>query len=82
MLTGNEKAMGIIETIKLITREEALEEGLEKGLERGREEGRKKEQYEFVKNLLLDTDFDITKIASLANVADSFVLQVKKDLDF
>ncbi|WP_233819667.1 hypothetical protein [Dyadobacter sp. CY312] len=49
--------MGIIETIKMIT----LEEGIEKGIEQGRNE----EKITFVKNLLSNTDFDISKIARL-----------------
>ncbi|MCE7040584.1 hypothetical protein [Dyadobacter sp. CY312] len=64
--------MGIIETIKLITREEALEEGIEKG----REEGK----IVFVKNLLKNTDFDIVKIANLADVSEDFVLKIQGEI--
>jgi len=60
--------MGIIETIKLITREEALEEGIEKG------------KTVFVKNLLKNTDFDIAKIASLADVSVEFVLKIQGEM--
>ena len=35
LLTGKENAMGIIETIKKITREEGREEGIEKGRKEG-----------------------------------------------
>lgn len=72
VLTGNENAMGIIETIKMLTREEALEEGLEKGEER--------KGYEVVSNLLLSQKFSVSEIANFANVAEEFVLSVKKDL--
>jgi hypothetical protein len=72
ILTGNETAMGIIETIKMIT----LEEGIEKGIEKGRH----KEQITFVTNLLLNTNFDITKIASLSGVSEDFVKNVKQSL--
>jgi predicted transposase/invertase (TIGR01784 family) len=68
--------MGIIETIKMIT----LEEGIEKGIEQGIEKGRHKEQITFVTNLLLNTNFDITKIASLSGVSEDFVKNVKQSL--
>lgn len=71
-LTGNEIAMGIIETIKMIAREEALEEGIEKGEER--------KNQEFVKNLLLNTDFDISKIATLTGVSEEFVKSVQSQI--
>jgi len=71
-LTGNEIAMGIIETIKMITREEALEEGIEKGEDR--------KNHEFVKNLLFNTDFNISKIAVLAGVSEDFVKNVQSNL--
>jgi len=34
----------------------------------------------FVKNLLLNTDFTMAKIASLTNVTEAFVKKVKKTL--
>lgn len=71
-LTGKEDTMGIIETIKKIEREEGIELGIEQGAE--------KKSYEFVGNLLLNTDFDTAKIASLANVPEAFVRKVKKEL--
>lgn len=72
ILTGNEKVMGIIEAIKVIT----LEEGIEKGIKTGAQN----KTYEFVENLLLNTDFDIPKIAALANTTQSFVKKVKTDI--
>jgi predicted transposase/invertase (TIGR01784 family) len=60
LLTHNKNAMGIIETIKMLTREEGLNEGLREGAE--------KKSYEIVRNLLLNTDFEISKIASLSGV--------------
>jgi hypothetical protein len=72
LLTGNEITMGIIETIKMITREEALEEGIEKG--------ENKKNLEFVKNLLLNTDFSISKIAALAGVSEDFAKEVQSNL--
>jgi hypothetical protein len=51
--------------------------GEKKGIEKGAEE----KSYEVVKNLLLKTDFSIAKIASLANVTESFVRKVKKTIN-
>jgi len=72
LLTGKEKVMGIIETIKMLT----LEEGIEQGIEQGEQ----KKTHEIVKNLLLNTNFDIAKIAALTNTSESFVEEVQKDL--
>ena len=57
--------MGIIETIKKIAKEESAEQ----------------KTYEFVKNLILNTDFDNAKIASLAGVPETFVEKVKKEVN-
>ncbi len=73
-LTEDHSAMGIIETIKLIAREEALEEGMEKGVEKGME----KSKVIFVRNLLSNTDFGTAKIAYLADVSEDFVLKIQK----
>jgi len=79
-LTGNETAMGIIETIKMITLEEGIEKGIEQGIDQGIEKGRREEKITFVKNLLSNTDFDISKIASLCGVSEVFVKNVKQSL--
>ncbi|MEO6685463.1 MAG: hypothetical protein ABIN24_05840 [Dyadobacter sp.] len=81
ILTKNKHAMGIIETIKMITREEGREEGIEEGREKGREEGREEIKTEMVKSLLLDPSFDNQKIASLCKVDVSLVKQLRQDLD-
>ncbi len=47
---------------------------------RGELKGMKKEKEIFVKNLLLNTDFTIAKIAGLANATESFVKKIKKTL--
>jgi predicted transposase/invertase (TIGR01784 family) len=57
------------------------EKGMKQGIEKGIEKGEEKKSYEFVKNLLLQTDFSITKIASLCNVTEDFVENVKKTLE-
>jgi predicted transposase/invertase (TIGR01784 family) len=49
-----------------------MEKGIEKGIEKGKEA--------IVKNLLLNTDFTIAKIASLSDVTEAFVKKVKKTL--
>ncbi len=80
MLTGNETAMGIIEAIKMITMEEGIEKGMEKGIVQGIERGERSKTYEIVKNMLLNTDFDNSKIAALANCSESLVEEIKEDL--
>lgn len=72
ILTGKRNAMGIIETIKMLEREEGIEVGREKGFE--------EKTYDFVKKLLLETDFKVAKIASLADTTPAFVNKVKKGL--
>ena len=71
-LTKNPSAMGIIETIKMITREEGVEEGIEKG--------REQEKINFVNNLLLNTDFDISKIAALSGTSIEYVKKMHNSL--
>ncbi|SDD93370.1 PD-(D/E)XK nuclease family transposase [Niabella drilacis] len=46
----------------------------EEGVQKGREE----KNFEFVVNLLTNTDFDIPKIAALAQVSIAYVKRVKK----
>ena len=85
MLTGIKNVMGIIETVKMITFEEGIEQGIqkgieqgiEKGIEQGIEKGREEEKALFVENLLLNTDFDLAKIAALAGVTEGFVQTLK-----
>ena len=48
--------------------------------EQDRDETVEEKNYEFVKNLLLQTDFNTAKIASLVNVDEAFVHKVKKGL--
>ena len=47
---------------------------------KGMEKGRQEEKEMLVKNLLLNTDFTVSKIAGLTNVAESFVKKVRKAL--
>lgn len=60
-LTENHTAMGIIETINMLT----LAEGMEKGIE--------KSKRVFVANLLSGTDLSVSRIASLVEVSEEFV---------
>ena len=75
-LTGNEKAMGIIETIKMLTREEGIEIGLGQGLERGEE----KKSAEVVTRMLETGKFSFLEIANLTNVSEDFVRKVQNKL--
>ncbi|MBE9460836.1 hypothetical protein ACFP1I_20140 [Dyadobacter subterraneus] len=68
-LTGKETAMGIIETIKMLAKEE--------GIEKGREE----EKVIIIKHLLKISDFDVDKISFLTGVAKEFIEEVKIDLN-
>ena len=51
------------------------------GIEKGIEIGTTKQKFNFVQNLLLNTDFSTDKIASLANVTLAFVEEVQASLD-
>jgi hypothetical protein len=51
-----------------------------KGIEKGMEKGIEKGKAVFVKNLLLNTDFSIAKIAVLSEVTEAFVRKIKKTL--
>lgn len=72
LLTGKETAMGIIETIKMLAKEE--------GYEKGREEGLEKEKV-IIRNLLMNSDFGVSKISNLTGVSVDFVQKVKSELN-
>jgi predicted transposase/invertase (TIGR01784 family) len=57
-----------------------LKNSLDTAREEGREEGEERKSFEIVKNLLLETDFPVAKIASVAGVTEDFVLKVKETL--
>ncbi len=63
-LTKGKVTMGIMETIDMLVREETRHE----------------EKTEFVTNLILNTDFDDAKIASLAVVGFDFVRKIRASL--
>ena len=73
LLTGDKYAMGIIETIKMLEREQ--------GERKGMEEGQKQKNLIIVTNLLLNTDFNSAKIAALADVPEEYVQHVRKQLE-
>lgn len=52
----------------------------EEGIRIGEQKGRKEKNFEFVVNLLTHTDFEVTKIAALAQVTVTYVKQVKKKI--
>lgn len=51
-----------------------------KGFKKGYEEGFKEFSYLVIKNLLLQTDLSITKIASLTAETEKVVIKIKKSL--
>lgn len=61
---------------------EAMKKGMEKGMEKGRMEGEKNKELSFVQTLIRDTDFDDRKIASLAAVEESFVKNIRREINF
>lgn len=72
IINKNKKTMGIEEML--------IERFKKEGREEGREEALQEAKLSFVKNLLLNTNFTVTKIATLANVTEDFVRKVKKSL--
>jgi hypothetical protein len=58
---------------------------LDNAIKKGREEGMTQKEFEknvaFTRNLLLSTDFGLSKIAGLVGVTEDFVLLVKNGLD-
>ncbi len=68
--------MGIIETIKMLTREEGIEIGLGQGLEKGEE----KKSTEVVTRMLETGKFSFLEIANLTNVSEDFVRKVQNKL--
>lgn len=67
-LSGGTIDMGVIEVVKKQERQLGLQQGVQQ------------KSYEFVENLIKDTDFDDVKIASLAVVSVSFVKKVRASL--
>ena len=68
-------AFGLIERIN----EDLYNQGIEKGIEKGEAQKEYEKNYAFAKSLLLNTDFDVSKIAQLVGVTTEFVAKVKKD---
>ena len=63
--------MGIIETIKMLAKEEGVEEGIEKG--------ELKKSHEVVLKLLQAGKFTVSEIANFASVSEAFVQDVEKE---
>ncbi|MBL7813843.1 MAG: Rpn family recombination-promoting nuclease/putative transposase [Saprospiraceae bacterium] len=61
--------------------EKGLETGIQKGIEKGRSETDYQNKFNFVLNLLKNTDFSNEKIAFLAGVDSQFVEKVVADLN-
>ena len=76
------EAMSITYNIeKDIRYQQGIERGIERGIEKGFEKGSEQEKTGFVQRLLLETEFTMDKIASLAKVSVAFVKKVKKELE-
>lgn len=58
-------------------REEGRKEGIKEGIKLGLKEAAERKGHEFVKNLLLNTDFEIARVAALAGVTEEFVTKVQ-----
>ena len=56
------------------------EKGKEEGIEEGIEKGIDLERKTVVANLLLENTFSVEKIANIANVSESFVIEIQKEL--
>jgi len=52
----------------------------EEGIRIGEKKGQKERSFAFVMNLLTNTDFEVSKIAALAQVTVTYVKQVKKKI--
>ena len=61
-------------------RREGIKEGVRAGIKEGIREGINEAKADVVRNLLLNTDFSIEKIAKLALVSLDFVQQVRAAL--
>jgi predicted transposase/invertase (TIGR01784 family) len=73
----------IMESVSTFFKEEndfLYRRGEKKGIERGIEKGEERKSFILVKNLLLESDFTVAKIASMAAVTEAFVRKVKKTL--
>jgi len=55
--------------------------GLDRGIEKGIEKGIELSKISFIKNLLLNTDHTITKIAMLAEVSEELVIKIHSEIN-
>ena len=79
--TFKKEIITTMESLMSLLMENTVEDFLYKvGHKKGEEAAMKKGRSEFVKSLLLNTRFGVRKIASLANVSEDFVRDVKKSL--
>ena len=75
---GRSTTVGTREYLLDKAKREGLEKGLAQGLEKGLEKGVESKSYEFVNNLLKQTDFDDSRISILAGVSIDFVRKVRE----
>lgn len=69
----------LIERFKKEGREEGIKEERKEGIKE-RRKAVQKTKLSIIKNLLLNTDFTVAKIAALTDVTEDFVRKVKKSL--
>lgn len=74
---------GLIEGIEKgmeIGIEKGIVKGIEKGIEKGMKIGMKIGKADVIKNLLLNTDFNVSKIAMLTSVTEDFVVNIQSEI--
>ena len=79
-LTGGTIAMGIIETIKQIEREEGIEIGMARGIERGMEKGIEKGKQDIIENLIIKLGLSDKQVADIAEMPVSAVKKIRASL--
>jgi hypothetical protein len=65
--------MGIVEFV--------LDREMKEGMEKGYKKGWLDRNHEIVTSLLINTDLEVKKIASLANVSEAYIRYVKKSMN-
>lgn len=68
------------DVLYVIGEERGIERGMERGIERGMEKGKEEKTLEVVKALLLNTHHTVSEIATLVNVPEAFVVEIKQSL--
>lgn len=80
LVSDNIQIMESVSTFFKIEKDFLYRIGEKKGMEKGEERGEERKSFILVKNLLLESNFTVAKIASMAEVTEAFVRKVKKTL--